>query len=281
MTTPDNTLTDALDNLSDNAVRLAYDVVQSPHTPYLRHVVAVTADQGLEIQTLDEEDQQPFPRRSKGERKVSELDSFISELARRPLDERGTLWGTAAAGRLAAVYNDHDVTPMVGGWRDDILTLQLKPDPDWTAWHEMSGKLYRQAEFGDRVEELLHTVISPDQAELLEIIDTVRASTKGEFENTISRADGAQKVTYHTEVSTTAGKATRQLEVPQTISLRLRPWDGHPTFYDIDAYFRLKIEGNGLALAVKLKPTRTIIREAWAEITQAVAAATTKPVYAV
>lgn len=280
MTTPDTTFADALENLSDNAVRLAYEIVDSPTTPALRHVVAVTADEGLQIEIIDEETHLPFPRRSRGNRTVTDLDSFIAELARRPLDERGTLWGTADAGKLVAIYNDHDVTPMVGGWRDDTLTLQLRKDPDWAAWHGMSGTYQKQAEFGDTIEELLHTVVEPDQADLLEIIDSVRASTKGEFESGINRANGAQRVTFHTEISASAGKSTNELEVPQFVTLRLRPWEGHPTTYDVDGYFRLKIEGNTLLLAIKLKPTRQIVREAWAEVTDAVNAATGKPVYA-
>lgn len=270
---------DALANLSDNAVRIAYEVLDS-ETPYVRHVLALTEEGGLVVQRIDEEADQLFPRRSKGERVVSELDSFLAELSRRPLDERGTLWGSANAGKLSAVYNDHDVTPYIGGWRDDKLTLQLKPDPDWAQWHTISGKYYGQSDFGDIVEELLHTVVNPDQAELLEIIDSVRASSKGQFESSISRANGAQKLTYNTEISATAGKATTQLEVPQFVTLRLRPWDGHPTNYDVEAYFRLKIENGRLLLTIKLKPTRQIVREAWDEITATVASEIDKPVYA-
>lgn len=273
------TFEDAITNLSDNAVRLAYEVLDSS-VPGLKHVVAVTADGGLTIDTIDEEDQQPLPRRSSGERIVSELESFLAELARRPLDSRGTLWGNANNGRLTAIYNDHDPDPYVGGWRDDKLALQLKPDPDWAAWHNISGKYYGQTDFGDIVEELIHTVQSPDQAELLEIIDSVRGSSRGEFQSAINRANGAQKVTYNTEISTTAGKATNQLEVPQIVTLRLRPWEGHPTTWNVEAYFRLKISNGQLALAIKLKPTRTILREAWEEITATVTQTIGKPVYA-
>lgn len=271
---------EALDNLSDNAVRLAYGVLPSPTVPFRRHVVAVDVEHGLQVQTIDEEADQPFPRRAKGTRTVSETESFLAELARRGLGAQGTLWGNAPAGKLVAIYNDHDPEPHVGGWRDDQLILQLKADQDWLDWHAMSGKYYPQSEFGDRVEELLHTVVNPEQAELLEIIDTVRASTKGEFESGINRANGSQRLTFHTEISANAGKSTNTLEVPQMVTLRLRPWEGHVTQWEVNAYFRLKIEGNRLLLAIKLKPTRQIVREAWAEITEQVTMATHKAVYA-
>jgi uncharacterized protein YfdQ (DUF2303 family) len=271
---------DALENLSDNAVRLAYEVLDSTTTPALRHVIAVTADEGLEVHEIDEEQHLPFPRRPHGNRTVCELDSFLAELARRPLGAAGTLWGNAANGKLVAVYNDHDPQPHVAGWRDDTLTLQLKQDPDWAAWHALSGKYFRQTEFGDQIEELLHTVVDPDQAELLEIIDSVRASTKGEFQSSINRANGAQTVVFNTEISATAGKATNSLEVPQFVKLQLRPWDGHPQTYEVNAYFRLKVDQGHLTLAIKLKPTQQIIRTAWAEITSTVAQTVDKPVYA-
>lgn len=246
-------------------------------TPYVRYLVGTTPDNGLEVQQLDEESFQPSPRRPKGERTVSDLRSFLAELARRPLGAAGTLWGNADRGEIHACYNDHNGD--TAGWRDDTLIMQLKKDPDWAQWHAISGKAFRQTEFGDVIEELLHTVVSPDQADLMEIIDSVRASTKGEFNSEITRANGGQKVTYNNEVTTSAGR-TREIEVPQLITLRLRPWEGHETEYDIEAYFRLRVDGGSLTLTVKLKPTRQILRDAWADITTEVEGVINKPVYA-
>jgi uncharacterized protein YfdQ (DUF2303 family) len=257
---------------------LAYEILEGEGA-FTKHVVAVDVDHGLQVQTIDEEHTQPLPRRAKGDRKVGEVDSFLAELVRRPLIATGTLWGNADTGTLTAVYNDHDPAPYVGGWRDDRLVLQLKADADWKAWHEMSGQFFGQVGFGDKVEDLLHTVISPDQAELLEVIDSVRASSKGSFESTIERSNGGQKIAYKEEVNASAGRS-RDLEVPQLITLLLRPWEGHDVQYEIDAYFRLRVQQGTLALGVKLKPTRQIVRQAWEEITSKVSAAVDKPVYA-
>ena len=241
-----------------------------------RHAVAVTEQHGLQVQELIDPDLRTNPHRVEGTRTVTDLPSFLAELERRPLRDDSTLWGNADRGQLTAIYNDHEAE--YAGWRDDQLKLQLKQDPDWAAWHKISGEAFRQEKFGDVIEELLHTVVSPDQAELLEIIDSVRASSKGEFESSITRSNGAQRVTYNTEITTKAGR-TGQLEVPQLITIRLRPWEGHATTYEIDAYFRLSIQQGGLSLTVKLKPTRIILREAWDEITTGVTAAIGKPVY--
>lgn len=265
-------------------------IVRTPHQaqiidgllPHQKHAIAVTEDHGLQVEDIEVDPTSfPVPMRVRGERIVSDLDSFLAELKRRPLTETdSTLWGSAERGVLTAVYNDHAANGTDAGWRDDKLGLALVPDPYWARWHEISGKPYRQNDFGDVIEELLHTVIEPDQADLLEIIDSIRASTSGEFESKIERANGSQKLVYKQEHNVSAGR-TGQLEVPQTLTLSLRPWDGHPENYQVSAWFRVNPSGGSLTLAVKLKPTREIVRAAWLTITDKVQQDTGKPVYAV
>jgi hypothetical protein len=248
--------------------------------------VGTTAEHGLQVETVDlgevaRLEEATNPPRATGTRKVSDLDSFLAELERRPLPQAsGTIWGDATTGTIKAVYNDHgDHDTGDAGHRDDCLQLQLKQDEDWAAWHTLSGQLLPQDAFGDKIEELLHTVTSPDQADLMEVIDSVRSSSQGEFESRINRADGAQKLTYNVEHTTTAGR-TRELEVPQTISLSLRPWEGHEQLYPVEAWFRLRVLQGKLTLGIKLKPTRQTLRSAWSDVTSKVEDAATTPVYA-
>lgn len=271
-------------------------VVNTPHAanlvdgllPHQKHAIAVTEQHGLQIKNIEVDPTEfPMPMRVRGERTVTDLDSFLAELDRRPIDQTGntgTLWGSAKRGILTAIYNDHEGTVPASsdgaGWRDDKLTLKLTQDEDWSAWHAMSGQFFSQDTFGDKIEELLHTITSPDQAELLEVIDSIRSSTSGEFESKIERAHGGLKLTYREDHNVTAGRAG-QLEVPQTIWLNLRPWEGHHETYDVEAYFRTRVSNGQLGLAIKLKPTAQIIRDAWYAITQAVSGQASKPVYAV
>ncbi|BBZ09820.1 MULTISPECIES: DUF2303 family protein [Mycobacterium] len=253
-------------------------IVRKPDEPRVSWAVGTTAEHGMQVyEIVAREDLLPNPYRVSGTRTVAELDSFLDELERRPLASEGTLWGNAQRGRLTAIYNDHRGD--TAGWRDDRLELQLAADEDWTAWHALSGKYFRQEEFGDKVEELLHTVTSPDQAELLEVIDSVRASSKGEFESGIERANGGQRLVYKQEHTVKAGR-TGQLEVPQIIGLELRPWEGHHETYPVDGYFRVRVSDGDLFLAIKLKPTRQILRKAWFDLAAKVIEQTGKPVYA-
>lgn len=274
-----------IDHLAAKAGRQQL-VVAKTSVPDVLVAVGTTADNGLQVEKIDLTAesltaQARRPARASGSRTVADLDSFLAELKRRPLPaDSGTLWGCAQSGTITAIYNDHGDSEDddSAGHRDDSLTMVLKKDDDWKAWHELSGKLFSQEDFGDKIEELLHTITRPDQADLMEVIDSVRSSSSGEFESRISRADGAQRLTYNVEHQTTAGR-TRELEVPQTISMDLRPWDGHVETYPVDAWFRLRIVQGKLTLGVKLKPTRQLLRTAWLDVTDKVKDAAGRPVY--
>lgn len=256
------------------------EIIDDINEPHVKIAVSVTEQHGLQVERVEElESSYPQPWRAYGSRAVADIDSFLAELDRRKLGPSGTLWGKGTAGTITAIYNDH--TADAPGWRDDTLTVTLKADEDWVAWHQLSGQFLPQEKFGDIIEELRHTIQTPDQADLLEIIDSVRASTSGEFESTIERARGGIKATYKKEVSARAGAVGRELQVPETITLLLRPWENHPVSYEVQAYFRLNITEGHLRLAVKLFPTRVIIRQAWEEVTERVTNAVLKPVYAI
>lgn len=230
----------------------------------VRVALAVTEANGLEVEVLDDrEEYDALPLRPKGTRQVSETLSFLDELTRYPLTQgQSTLWGDYKRGRIAAIYNDHH--KQGADHRDNRLVLQLTADEDWTAWHNLSGQFLPQNEFGDALQDLLHTVIDPSQAELLQVIYSVRASSSGEFESRIDHSNGSHKVLYKQDVTTRAGKSG-ELEVPQTITLRLRPWEGQPETYDVVADFRLRVQGSELKLCIQLKPTAQILRQAWAD----------------
>ncbi|MCV7208346.1 DUF2303 family protein [Mycolicibacterium canariasense] len=268
-------------------------IVVGTNIPGLTHVIGTTAANGLETRTIDDAQHLANPRRAIGTRTVSETLSFLDELDRRPLTQGlSTLWGDYTKGRVVAIYNDHDSER--AGWRDDRLVLQLVDDPDWVRWHSVSGKWFSQYDFGDLIEELLHTVSDPDQADLLEIINSIRASQSGKFESKIERSTSDQELTYTTETTASAGSATRKLEVPKTITLRLRPWEGHVAApvegeslpaqwvgtYEVEAWFRLLVSNGELKLAIKLKPTQQLVRQAWAEAVNAIVGKTDIPVLA-
>lgn len=243
----------------------------------LAYVAAATAEHGVETKVLDFRDSLPDtrPTRTKGVRVVSDLPSFITEAKRKALTDESTLWASQTANSITAVYNDH--TDGAAGYRDDQLVLKLKADEEWVMWHKVSGNFYKQEEFGDIIEELLHTVVRPDQADLMEVIESVRVSTGSVFESGIRRMDGQQTLSYKEESTTSAGRS-QQLEVPQTIVVGIKPFEGYDVRYECEAWFRLRVVQGTLMLSIKLKPTRNILLGAWRDLRLDVEEALEKPV---
>lgn len=231
-------------------------------------------DGGLQVEEIDWHPQaveRIGPDRATGERWVVAVESFLAEIQRRPLiEDRSAVWVNRPINTVTAVYDDHpggrgaDTVDAArrGGRREDRLSLKLTPDRDWKAWADLSGKYYDQETFGDHIEELLHTVQEPTQATLLDVIDNIRVSSEGNFGSTVDRTSGSVNFTYQDVKKGTAGN----LEIPKTLLLRSRVWDGYPVEFDYQAWFRYTLSEGTLRLGVKLKPRRRVEEAAWVEL---------------
>lgn len=247
-------------------------------------VAANTADSELQTQVIDIRDEVPdaFPPREAPIRIVTDIQSFLAELTRRPLDEStATLWGNRKAGQITAVYND-----LRPDWtadytrRNDQLTLQFVRDPDWTTFLKAAdGKFHGQEEFGDLIEEAGHLIVSHPAAELMEIVDSIRASSKGSFESRIRRETGSQHLTFSEEVSSRAGTSQKPLEVPREVTFKARPFEDYPEV-EVTCWLRLRINQGSLLLGLFPKPYEHLVRDAWSHVVGTISDDVGKPVYA-
>ncbi|MGH3955924.1 MAG: DUF2303 family protein, partial [Mycobacterium sp.] len=216
------------------------------------YLVTANAEDGLATEVVDVRDaaRDAFPPRNTDRRVVTDTASFLAEIDRRNLLEgRSTVWGNRQRGEVTAVYDElsEDATDDYSR-RADVLTLQFVADPDWaTLFNAADGKFHTQLEFGDLIEQAGHLITSHPAAEIMEIVDSVRASSRGSFESNIKRATGSVNLTYSEEVSAKAGTATRQLEVPREITLAARPFEDYPLI-EIRCWLRLNVSQGQLGL---------------------------------
>lgn len=232
-------------------------------------VVAANTPQGLTVDVVDIVDQAPeaFPPRDPAERTVTDQASWLNELKRRPFVDSttGTVWANRERGTVTAVYDELHPDPTDPYTRRrDRLTLRFVPHPDWqTAMNIANGTYFSQGDFGDLLESAGHLIVSHAAADLLEIVDTIRASTKGSFESKIHRATGSQTVSYSEEVSARAGgTATKQLEVPREVTLRVAKYEDYPPL-ELKCWLRLRVGNGSLGLALVPQPYAHTIRDAW------------------
>lgn len=273
--------------MSDNAIELPAHVVQEVdqvEADSLLYLVTANSENGLATEVVDVRGKVPaaFPPRAPERRTVTDTASFLAEVARRPLLQGlSTVWGNRDKGQVSVIYDELGADATTDYTRRaDVLTLQFVADPDWaTLFNAADGRFHTQLEFGDLIEQAGHLITSHPAAEIVEIVDSVRASSKGSFESNIKRATGSVNLTYSEEVSAKAGTATRQLEVPREITLSARPFEDYPVI-EIRCWLRLNISQGQLGLGLFPQPYQHLVRDAWTRVTGELAEALGVPVYA-
>lgn len=247
-------------------------------------IIAANGENGLEARVIDVRAEAPnaFPPRTVNDRIVTDTASFLAEINRRPLIESlSTVWGNRQKGEITAVYDElpgaaiSDYTR-----RGDRLTLRFVPDPDWaTLGRTADAAFHGQDDFGDMIEAAGHLITSHPAAELMEIVDSVRTSSKGSFESRIKRDTGTQYLTYSEEVSAKAGSSTKPLEVPREITLSARPFEDYP-LVEVKCWLRLRVNQGALGLGLFPQPYQHLVRDAWTHVTTELAEKLGVPVYA-
>ncbi|MBN7332423.1 DUF2303 family protein [Mycobacteroides abscessus] len=273
--------------MSDNAIALpvhATELIDEPEADTSLYLVTANGENGLQTEVVDVRGKVPaaFPPRAPERRTVTDTASFLAEVTRRPLLQGlSTVWGNRDKGQVSVIYNELGTDATADYTRrNDVLTLQFVADPDWaTLFNAADGRFHTQLEFGDLIEQAGHLITSHQAADVMEIVDSIRASSKGSFESGIKRATSSVNLTYSEEVSAKAGTATRQLEVPREITLSARPFEDYPVI-EVRCWLRLNISQGQLGLGLFPQPYQHLVRDAWTHVTGELSEALGVPVYA-
>ncbi|SKO20137.1 DUF2303 family protein [Mycobacteroides abscessus] len=273
--------------MSDNTIALPKhdaDLIDEPDADAPLYLVTANGENGLHIEVVDVRGKVPaaFPPRAPERRTVTDTASFLAEVTRRPLLQGlSTVWGNRDKGQVSVIYNELGTDATADYTRrNDLLALQFVADPDWaTLFNAADGKFHSQLDFGDLIEQAGHLITSHQAADVMEIIDSIRASSKGSFESGIKRATSSVNLTYSEEVSAKAGTATRQLEIPREITLSARPFEDYPVI-EVRCWLRLNISQGQLGLGLFPQPYQHLVRDAWTHVTGELSEALGVPVYA-
>lgn len=246
--------------------------------------VAANGHNGLETKVIDLVGEAPdaYLPRTVAPRTVTDQASFLAEATRRPLIEGiSTVWANRKAGSVTVVYDELDgiANPVGYTRRADRLELRFIRSEDWKLFTTAADRAFHsQDAFGDLLQSVGHLITSHSAADLLEVVDSIRATSTGSFESRINRANGSQTLSYSEEVNATAGRHG-QLEVPRGVEFRVSPFEDYPEF-DISADLRLRVSGGKLAIGLFPEPFDHKIRDSWLDVTSSLSQALGVPVYA-
>lgn len=273
-----------------------YDLIEVAQTavdPYLVDTgLYITRDNNTIDLRAELETQQAHPNRKTGQHTVTDPASFAGYLAKHGLPQT-ELWGDADRGTIRAVINAHDGDtdgkdgPVgeldedgqtgLAGWGDHTATLQLRHTPDWTEWTSRDGKLMRQTEFAEFIEDHLPNFVTPTGADMLELAQTFQATTRVDFDSSQRLKSGETQIAYKESTEATAGKKGT-IAIPDTFTLGLQVYERGDA-YKIDARFRYRIDGGQLALGYKLTRPRDVLLAAFDGIADDVHTATGRDIW--
>ena len=206
----------------------------------------------------------------------------VDELAKVGATEVGPSTGYAHGKGGLEVWADIDQRKVTGildghtGWRKHTCTLQLKLSREWAEWAAIDGKLLKQAEFAQFIEDHLSTIAEPDGAKLLDICQTLQANTSVQFKSQTILANGQRQLRYEETVEAKAGQKG-DLTIPGELTLVLRPFQGSAGV-PITARFRFQIRDGVLTMGVKLAEPDTALEDAFNAIVRQVADGVPVPV---
>lgn len=212
------------------------------------------------------------PRRIVRAVTVADVESLADYLAHNTYGDRAGLVNAGSLGNsgsleLWADIDNRTIRAIIDGgdgWRKHTATLQLKLSREWVEWAAIDGKLHDQAAFAQFIEDHLSTIAEPDGARLLDICQTLQATTTTQFKQQAILANGQRQLRFEEQVEARAGQKG-DLTIPGELLLVLRPFLGSAPV-GIPARFRLRIREGVLSLGVKLAEPEVALERAFGDI---------------
>lgn len=158
-------------------------------------------------------------------------------------------------------------------WHSHIPTLKLRNDPDWDRWNGVNGKMMSQTEFADFIDEMQFTVVSPDSAALIEMVEKMQVTGDKKFASSINRTTGSVELEWRDEVKQTDGK----LKLPTTLGICVAPFEAVAPI-DMAVALRWRAGNGAFTFGVRLHRPDKILRAAWTKACETIEAETDVPV---
>jgi uncharacterized protein YfdQ (DUF2303 family) len=205
---------------------------------------------------------QDLPKRKTGTTTVRDVASFAAYWAKHHSDASEVYAGRDGL-KVTAVLDAHSAdTPNWGGHR---LVLQLQHTTAYTAWREASGREMDQETFANFLEDNRVDIHQPPAAEMLEVAQSIQATSNVEFQSGHRLADGQRRIGY-VETNTARAGTKGELGIPAEIVLGLFVFKGATQADAFTARFRHRIAGGQLKLMFKLDRPDDVVDAAFAGV---------------
>jgi uncharacterized protein YfdQ (DUF2303 family) len=227
--------------------------------PRSQQVVTPSAEAGKShVLTVDTERDALVPSVRRGNTTFHEVASFLRYIIANHSAGDGTVYVDArdVTPTLVAVLNDHG--PNGPGFRDFRASLSFVATKSWKAWNQVDNNLLDQHDFAEFIEENVRDIVDHPGSDMLDIVTKLEASQTLAFKSGIRLQSGHVRLKF--EENGTAKVGRNDIDVPATLTLRVRPFIGSRA-YDVVARFRWRIQGGTLKLGFLLQRTEDLMEQ--------------------
>jgi len=213
-----------------------------------------------------------LPRKT-GRTVVRDAASFLTYWAKHH-DDATEVYSDVEQLSVTAVLDAHSADEP--GFGDHRLHLALRKTKAWEEWLALDGKLVDQDRFANFLEDHLPNLVEPDAATMLEIAQSIKATTKADFQSSSRLQSGERKFAYVEDTKASAG-AKGDLAIPEVFRIAVPPFEGADA-YSMTARFKYRLDHGHLTLGFKLEQPEERAKAAFADVLAAIAEGIDSPV---
>jgi uncharacterized protein YfdQ (DUF2303 family) len=236
-------------------------------------VYAFRTPQGIQRVDLTGPDHTGQPPRKAGTTTVRDAASFAAYFGKHA-DPDTEVYADADRLTVTAVLDAH--TADTARWSGHRLSLSLRKTKAWEQWTALDGKLMSQEQFAEFIEDHLPELLEPAAATMLEIAQSIQATTKAEFQSGTRLQSGERQLKYTEDVRASAGRKG-ELIIPETFTVGLVPFEGSEG-YKLTARLRYRITDSTLRMGFKLDRPHDILTTAFQDVVTAIGEGIEQPV---
>lgn len=223
------------------------------------HPVLV-ARQSEPVTLIDLEKYFDSPFRKRANMAFVAVASFVEYVNDHKDDQATILTGSADSGWIKATIDgdQRGVNNEVnGGWKEHNAMLKLGDSPDWKRWEEAAGEWMTQEQLAEFLEEMDHTVVEPDGATLIELVEKLKITSDRRFESSVNRTSGKVSLTYVDDVSVKG-----EVKFPEKLSICVAPF-AFADPVDMLVHLRYRLREGSVRFCLKMHRPDVVKREAF------------------
>lgn len=186
---------------------------------------------------------------------------------------------------VQTIFDYHTVTDGTDALMPEALpafghftaTLELDEDTELKVWRGNNNNFMPQMDFVEFIDANLHNIVTPEAAELLEMLQLIEGTRNAVFRSGQRLTNGQVSLAYDEDIQTTGGK--KKMTLPSEIHLSIRFFKHSPR-RDVTVRLRYRItEKGGVFFCYQIPQLEDLMELAYNEVVEQVKTGTKTAVY--